>query len=43
MRDYVKMLEQAVVNVCNEMGVADIQRSCDPGVWVGSDKIQWRI
>ena len=39
MRDYVKMLEQAVVNVCNEMGVADIQRSCDPGVWVGSDKI----
>ena len=39
MRDYVNKLEQAVINVCNKMGVVDAQRSCNPGVWVGHNKI----
>ena len=39
MREYINKLEQAIINVCNEMGVADAQRSCDPGVWVDSNKI----
>lgn len=46
MKEYIYKLEQSVISVCDKMGVAGV-RSCDPGVWVGNDKIcaigrQWQ-
>lgn len=38
--DYVRRLEQALINACHEFGVKNARRVCDKtGVWVGNKKL----
>ena len=38
-RDYVSLLEDAVINVCQEFHIKANRDSINPGVWVGKNKI----
>jgi len=37
-KEYINKLEESVINVCDRMDIV-ATRSCDPGVWVGNNKI----